>query len=347
MNTLFLFLLTFTFHALNGAEETETKTAELRAEYVHGATLIVGCVRGPGRVQGSIAAIVRQKAADFSHRESFPGENVISVDRGSCRTKQDHIEGNWLTLPFGHNSQKCVMFEWLPSCYPEESYTPLLLRSIQRAYEVLAPGAELIIDHMPYVISLPDDCNEALQKIRSEGTVTPIDIMRNIPKPREDRYHGIISQLWQQYDPFTISRSYRERLDIFNILRSEQRKTSGEQRTVPNIQDRQTNITAVANSIEKLVEIFERDSSWVVSNLVSEMKEEKTPMLLDMFEWIYGMYSRGPAMLEALRTMGFEVAADAVQYHEVNPSNGRLHAWIIKARKPATITEAAEEKEGI
>jgi hypothetical protein len=196
---------------------------------------------------------------------------------------------------------------------------------------------------MPYIISLPDACNEALQKIRSEGKLTPTDIMRKIPRAPEHRYPGIISQLWQQYDPFTISRSYRERVDIFNILRSEQRKTSGEELTVPNIQDRQTNITAVANSIEKLVEIFARGSSWVISNLVSEMKEEKAPMLLDMFEWIYGMYSRGPAMLEALRTIGFEVAADAMQYHEINPYNGRRHAWIIKARKPAIATATAED----
>ena len=88
MNTVFLFLLTFCL--LNGAEAKET--AELRAEDVHGATLIVGCVRGPGRVQDSIAGTVGQAAADFSHNSSFPGENVISVDMGPCRTRQPHIE---------------------------------------------------------------------------------------------------------------------------------------------------------------------------------------------------------------------------------------------------------------
>jgi hypothetical protein len=345
MHIVFLFLLTFSFCILNGA--AESKTAELRPEDIHGATLIVGCVRGPGRVQDSIAGIVSQATADFSHNSSFPGENVISVDRGPCRTNQPHIEGDWLTLPFADNSQKCVMFEWLPSCDPEMSYSPLLFQSARKAYSILAPCEELIIDHMPYVNSFPDDYKEALTAIRLEGKKTPIEIIRKIPKELEDRYPGIISQLWQQYDPFTISRSFRERVDIFNILRSEQRKTSGEALTIPNIKDRQTNSTAVAHSIEKLADIFKKDLSWVVSNLVSEMKEEIAPKLFDTFEWIYGMYSRGPVILEALRTIGFEVAADAMQYHEINPYNGRRHAWIIKARKPAIATAAAEAKEEI
>lgn len=341
MNIVFLFLLTFCL--LNGAEEKET--AEFRAENVHGATLIVGCVRGPGSVQDAIAGIVGQATADFSHNSSFPGENVISVDMGPCRTSQLHIEGDWLTLPFADNSQKCVMAEWLPSSM---NYFPLLFHSTQKAYSVLAPGGELIIDHMPYLITLAGNWKEALDKLNG---FAPKDILfksvlSKLPKKSEDRYIGIVSKLLQQHDPFTLSISRRERADIWQLLKVEEMKLLGEEAET-QIQDKQTNPVAVNASIDILCTIFKKERLAILQELATEITTTDTAELLNTFEWIYGMHSRGPTMLEALRTIGFEVAADAMQYHEINPYNGRRHAWIIKGRKPATITTAAEEKEDI
>jgi hypothetical protein len=237
------------------------------------------------------------------------------------------------------------MFEWLPS---SDNYFPLLFNSTQKAYRVLAPGGELIIDHMPYLITLAGKWKEALDKLNG---FAPKDILfksvlSKLPKKSEDRYIGIVSKLLQQHDPFTLSISRRERADIWQLLKVEETKLLGREAET-QIQDEQTNPVAVKASIDILGAIFKKERLVILQELAAEITTTDTAELLNTFEWIYGMHSRGPAMLKALRTMGFEVAADAMQYHEVNPYNGRLHAWIIKARKPATITEAAEEKEDI
>ncbi len=332
MKNVFLFPITLLTFILYGAEDS--RASARRIEDIREATLIVGCVRGPGKVDETISRIVNQTAADFSHASSFPDEKVISVDMGPCRIKCPHVQGDWLTLPFARNSQRRVIFEWFPSSNTE-TFMPLLLPAVRKACTVLAPGGQLIIDHMPYSLSLVGDCKEALKTIMSHVSPAILRefVLSKLPANPSDRYLGIVSKLWQEYDPFTQSMSRRERTDILQYVTVKKLELEGKS-AVTEFLDRQTNPEAVDLSVEMLSGIFEKERLWILTTLASEIQKSTSSELLNMFEWVYFMSARGPAMLDALRGMGFEVADDAIRYHKVNPYNGRHHAWIITATKP-------------
>ena len=331
MKNVFIFLITLLTFVLYGAEDSRASAGKI--EDIRDTTLIVGCVRGPGGVNETISGIVNQAAANFSHASSFPDERVISVDVGPCRIKRPHIQGDWLTLPFADNSQTRVMFEWFPSS--NEMHTPLLLLAVHKAHAVLAPGGQLILDHMPYLISLTGDCSEALKEIRPYVSPALLreHVLKKLPADPKDRYLGIVSKLWQEYDPFTMSMSRRERGDILQHLMVKKMELEGESAETKFL-DRQTNPGAVDLSVAMLQGIFGHDSLHMLTALISEIKTTTFSELLNVFEWVYFMNARGPAMLDALRSMRFEVADDAIRYHEVNPYNGRRHAWIITVTKP-------------
>ncbi len=303
------------------------------------ATLVVGNVREAGGVEANMSNFVKQSSADFSHTSSFDG-HVISVDMGPCRTRQPHIQGNWFDLPFKDNSQSRIMFEWFPSC---DNLKPLLLPAIEKAFTVLEPGGELIIDHMPYSCVLPDDCADAFRKIISNKLHLDVNVRGQIPKEPSERYKGILSEKYQHFDPFTFHRGERERVDIYNILVGLKRQyTDNIINRIPlnilirpNIEDHQTNENAVNLTVHKMANILGATDTNACDRIILEMQGKNSlPPIYDVFEWVYYMYSRNNLIIARLRKMGFTVDENAIEYHETNPYNGRKHAWIIKTQKP-------------
>lgn len=343
---MFLLFIIFTFGILNGASLATGSSHSADLEYARDATIIVGSIRFRGDVPNPIYDAVCQEEADFSHTKSFPDSKVISVDMRPCMRELPHIKGDFLTLPFLDNSIKRIFFEWFPShcrgssippstpyCDYEpvyRNYQPLLLFSLRKAYKILKPGGELLIDHIPYSIRLPSDCDEALEVLSANG-VSP-KIIKKIKKKLPENYincPGSVSKVWQEYDPFTISMSYREYEEILNFLRNG---------TAP-LSSSPTNLVAINNSIKRLAIIFKKKPKSIKKNLIKDLESELKGAIssgsLKMFRWVYGMKSRDSTMLNALHTIGFEVDMNVIPCFNINPYTKRHFAWIIEARKPA------------
>ncbi len=329
---IFLFLLIFVWNSLQGS-----------IPEIEDVTLVVGSIRMRGEVPNPVYDLVGQEYADFSHTKSFADSKVISVDMRRCIIDLPHIQGNWLSPDFPYNSQERVvriLFEWFPSHYRSRvppslpscrEYQRLLLPALNKAYKVLVPGGKLIIDHIPYSVRLPSNYADAIEILKKCGVSEKIlkkHVLRNLTEESKQQ-PGIVSALWQRYDPFTISMSQCENEDILKFLKGE---------IIPSL-DKQTDLVAVQRSLKRLVEIYKKTRPEIIKrNLIRDLEAEKTGEnpsgQLKIFRWVYGMKSRNDLMLNALRTIGFQVDMDIIQCFKKNPYNERHHAWIIKARKP-------------
>ncbi|MBN9412820.1 MAG: hypothetical protein J0H12_02685 [Candidatus Paracaedimonas acanthamoebae] len=134
-NKLFLFVFLSTFFFQNPIVATEADIESNSAKKQ--LTLIVGNTYEKGWVKPSVAKLIGQDAADFTHINSFQGR-VVSVDLAPLHQKGDYEH---LALDFVKTKPEkiiealgspptCIFFEWFPSCVenePENNITPLLL----------------------------------------------------------------------------------------------------------------------------------------------------------------------------------------------------------------------------
>lgn len=313
-------------------------------------TLVVGNCRRAGGVKESNAKIVEQDKADFTHSKSFEGR-VISVD--ICPL-QPHLNYPHLVIDFANTSPDAILsklnevrpsrilFEWFPSCVTHNdghNITPLLLLALKNAFEILAPGGELFIDHFPYTLSLPTESPEAFkalgQKIKpnNEHIRQAIDISK-LKEP------GIISRCLQLADPFTLHICREERLELRNYLmfRIKNNDAAFDDSECLFIKGRDQDINQLATCFASALSMDKTELMIRISNgmlyAYQDVKEEEQGYW-DLFEQQYYMRTRGPLILEALFKIGFMVGDNAIQYHTKNPYNGRRHAWIISAKKAA------------
>jgi len=348
MRSIFLLFVAFlVFSTLNCAE-------------IEATTLVIGSRRMPGYVPNPINDLVKQQSANFTHTESFLDSKVVSVDMEPCLLDQPHIQGNWLDKNFPLEKGKNViriLFEWFPSHYRTDippalinthQFKPLQLPSLYKAYEVLSPGGELIIDHIPYSLRLPSNYNAAIYHLENQRISTKILRKYVCNKITEDKKNepGIVSKLWQKYDPFSLSTSMRELEDILDFLKKNSRTTL----------DQQTDLNAVSATIRELAKmtltrelptkrktrknLMRRKRLAIEKALIKELTEEITGSglkgsgMIKLFRWVYFMLSRGEGMLSALRKIGFEVDTNEILRTNPNPYTGRRHAWFIEAHKP-------------
>lgn len=357
MKFVFLLLIAFfAFSTLSGTtnetdETNETAVilhpANIRPESVRGATLIVGSTRASGDIPQPFHNIFGLDSACFDHTRSFPG-TVISVDMRPCaRSDLPHIRGNWLDLLFQSNSQKRVVFEWFPthcrsSSVPPSTpysdaltpvyheYQPLLLPALIKAFKVLEPGGILTIDYIPYSHRLPSSQKAAIKALRQFGVpnkVLTANILNKLTLESKE-LPGIVSALWQQYDPFSISISKCEINDILQFLEDE----------ACVLLDQQTDTEVIKRAIRKTAEFAGINNPDTKNALIQELKKEikgkACSEIVKVFRLVYGIKSREHAMITKLRDIGFEVKNDTIPCFKDNPYNGRRHAFIIEARKP-------------
>lgn len=315
-------------------------------------TLVVGNTRKAGGVNTAVAELVGQNEADFTHTQSFGGK-VVSIDRGIppkslSKKKYPHLCVDFVETPpsgilgkLGNVHPACVFFEWFPSCVigePGKTITPLLLPALKNAFEILAPEGKVIIDHLPYTLSLPDDSRGGFEKLNSiqantahlkEALGTELALLRQ---------PGFISRRLQMADPFTLHVCRTEHQEIRNCLmfRVKNNDLPFNDAECKFIKDADIN-----NMVCEFASSFGREDK---KNLMAEIcngmllsykgEHEELQGYWDLFEQHYYMKTRGPLVLNALRDIGFTVTNDAIQYYAENPYNKRKHAWLITATKP-------------
>ena len=315
-------------------------------------TLVVGNCRRPGGVKESSAILVEQDKADFTHSKSFIGR-VVSVDICSLQPHLDKYPH--LTIDFAHTSsheilQKLdnihpirVFFEWFPSCVtqtPKKNIAPLLLPALKNAFEILSPGGELIIDHNPYVLSLPDSSKEAFKSLLGEKLqVDPLHLRKAVSSHERLEEPGILSHFLQTADPFTLHICREERVEIRNylIFRIKNNDAAYDDAQCQFIKGKDQKINLLISRFSSAldmdkVELMIRISNGMLYSYQAIKEEEQG--YWDLFEQHYYMKTRGPLILKELRNIGFSAGSEAIQYYEVNPHNKRKHAWLISAKKP-------------
>jgi hypothetical protein len=236
-----------------------------------------------------------------------------------------------------------VFFEWFPSCLtqtPGKNITPLLLPALKNAFEILSPGGELIIDHNPYTLSLPNNSQEALKALSGEKVQVNREHLREAISSHERlKEPGIISHFLQTADPFTLHICREERQEIRNCLmfRVKNDDAPYDDTQCQFIKGKDQDINLLISRFSSAlgmnkIELMVRISNGMLYSSQGAKEEEQGHW--DLFEQHYYMKTRGSLILQALRNIGFSAENDAIQYHEANPYNKRKHAWLISARKP-------------
>lgn len=301
--------------------------------------LVVGCTRGPGQVDPSIADIVGQSAADFRHLTSFPGCDVTTCDVGPKRTgpglaSAKHIQGDFLKTTIPPESLDGVSFEWFPSSLGADQ-PPLLTRAVKRAFRFLKPGALLEMDHHPFVMRLPEKYTEAMGIVdRKFSDQAKIAIARAISEEQKSTL-GIVSHVCQAEDPFTTHRSNRENTDICDYLLNAFNVSKGRPSQTVGQLDTATNFACVASVLEKMKRVFPDiaygEMCGEINNAI--FLEDESSTYLNIFEWFYGVESRFHLVKSFLEQLDFENVT--LNFHDVNPRNGREWAYFINATKKA------------
>lgn len=313
-------------------------------------TLVVGNCRKPGGVKESTARLVEQDKADFTHSQSFKSR-IISVD--ICPL-QPHLTYPHLIIDFANTAPDKILleldnihptrvfFEWFPSCLtrsPGRNITPLLLPALKNAFAILSPGGELIIDHSPYTLSLPDASSEAFKALGDKVQIDKKHLSKAVSSFDRIKEPGIISHFLQMADPFTLHICRQEKVEIRNCLmfRVKNDDSPYDDAQCQFIKGKDQDISllvsrfASALGMDK-IELMIRISNGMLYSS-QDVKEEEHGYW-DLFEQHYYMKTRGALILEALRNIGFITEDNTIQYHAINPHNKRKHAWLITAKKP-------------
>jgi hypothetical protein len=322
-------------------------------------TLGVGNVRAGGGANKSVNELVGQEKGDFTHAHSFTGR-VVSVDICPQRSQ---IQFDHLQLDFVNTSSPAllnrlssvrpgrVFFEWFPSCVvgqPRNNITPLLLRALRNAFEILSPGGEVLIDHMPYVLSLPTVYSFAYKTIieakgMNETHVRNAIAVLDFQKPgvvERLKEPGVMSRLLQEADPFTLHICREEHEQIREYLKFRYKNPSA-----PYDDSKSLFIQGRIQIIDEIISLIPDLDLYGVTNMVALVNNEQGYYFANqddkpqghwhLFEWGYYMKTRRSLIFKALRDIGFVVGEDtAIRFYPINPYNQRRYAWIISAKKP-------------
>ena len=312
-------------------------------------TLAIGNCRQPGQGKKAVLELVEQDEADFTHKKSFPG-SVVSVDlvplKQSLARRYQHLTLDFIHTPSNNILSQlndirptCIFFEWFPSYIsgvPQQNLTPLLLPALKNAFEILAPGGKIIIDHMAHTVSLPSDFSSALKKLREiqvntkylSEALNPLD---SINEP------GFVTGRLQKADPFSYYSAREEDEEIRNCLmfRIKNNDQPFDDTNCKFITDKIIN-----DIISQMMSSFKTKSKIELMTEISngmlysyrEVQEERQGYW-DLFEQHYYMKTREPLILRSLQEIGFIVESDSIQYHHENPYNHRKFAHLITVKK--------------
>ncbi len=281
-------------------------------EPIEEAVVIVGSNRTKGTLMDHIVGIVNQDAGDFSHKNSFPEERVISVDPTPCALKElEHIEDDFIkTDRFMPNAQKTVVFEWFPGSDLANLLENQMLKALEKAYDILMPGGILIIDSHP--------------------SFAWVDGQKK-------------ADLIQRLNPFSLFLTQEEIVQIAECLglaKNGKKIPQAYRNVYPNITKSINVISNIFGDIKK------RKIAGSIFDCM-KIKEGRAALIATfmnpigyMFLWAYHSFSRASIMGAALKKIGFEAEASEIGFAQENPLNKRKNAWIIQIRKPIAAKEA-------
>lgn len=342
---VFIFSTIFLFqYPSNATDDEKTEERSIKKIGQQELTLIVGNTREKGGVKKSLVELVGQEDADFTHKKSFPGD-IVSVDIAPLLQQGPYKH---LILDFVQTKPQQIMtslggihptrifFEWFPSCVerePGNNITPLLLPALKNAFELLADNGELIIEHMPHAVYLPDSSSQAVKSLLEETKIKPEYLKIAAPYPSRTQVSGVISQLLQKADPFTIHINRAVHDEIREYLKN---KAKGLASSPQKYSDYKI--------IDQIINLFAQNFSVNVPTMAAMInnglvgyyheRNEEYQGYFDLFDQHYYMRTQALSILQTLSGIGFKVDHDSIQYYaEPNSFNGRKHSWIIKAIK--------------
>lgn len=196
----------------------------------------------------------------------------------------------------------------------------------------MAVNGEVIIEHMPHSVYLPDDYTETVGKLLKEVMCDITYLQQLAITPDERKIAGIISKRLQKADPFSlhVNRSLHEEMRAYLADKAKNQKpTSPQQYTDYSIIDKGVEIFAESFDVNKPTM-----AAMIQNGLVGHYfkKNEKYQGYFDLFDVYYYMKTQESSILKALSGIGFKNAS--IEY-SLNPNryNGRKYSWIIKASK--------------
>lgn len=275
------------------------------------SVVVVGNKRKAGTVIDSVSDIVDQSGADFSYSKPIGGKEVVSVDLEACTTGQPHIQGDFTTTKsFASGSQAMVIFEWFPPSEATLLKNQMTL-ALKKAFEILKPGGELIIDSHPF-----------------------FDFVTGF-SPRK-------IEILQQLNPFSL---------VFDqvLLVEIQSFASGKATSKAELFQKSLNI--VATILKKKPKRIQRKFGKLLSDVDQAEKAgaslvkalQNTDFYL--FLWAYHSFSCNEIIAKCLKNIGFDISKSQIGIVKTNPFNQRKWAWMVSGViKP--IKEIPEEKEG-
>ncbi len=271
---------------------------------IRDAVVIVGNCRTAGGVLPHVWDIVGQGAADFSHLKSFPEKRVVSVDVAPLdlvnKYRFEHVTGDFRTTKsFALDSQKTIMLEWFPAHSPDNISEIVMVQALEKAFTLLKPGANLIIDHNPYFCVGPKNEIENLQRIH------PFSLFLT---PKE----------------LHLMKAYLRLAAGGATILEEESAVGPSLKTTSAIFPNETELM-LAEYIYGLVK-------------PSKDREMFRKIFFDpkghMFIWAYHSFSRAGLMMETLREIGFDTKGAKPRFEKVSPYTNRMYAWFIEAIKP-------------
>lgn len=266
--------------------------------------VVVGNNRKAGSVIDAIGNIVNQSDADFSYSKPIAGKSVVSVDVQACTTSQPHVQEDFtITKRFASDSQSLVIFEWFPPSEATLLKNPMT-NALKKAFEILKPGGELIIDNHPNFVFVEGFTSKKAQAMQS---LNPFSLIIN-------------SALLVEIQSF-IEGKVTSKADAF-----------------------QKSLFIVTKILETKQEIIqERLKSLLIGFDQAVLLGALNDSTFYMFLWAYHSFSCSDAMASCLKTIGFYVNNSQIGIVPINPFNKRKWAWMIsKIIKP--IKENVDEK---
>ena len=268
---------------------------------IENAVVIVGNNRAAGESFPVIEKIVGQDEADFTYTTKFPRQRVVSVDIAPCAILGvEHVQDDFLTTTrFALNSQEMVILEWFPPSIPALKDNPMT-KAIAKAFQILKPGGELLIDNHPFF------------------ALTTAD--------------GIISQVQKGTNPFTLVLDASECSFIHTCLRAVQCDVtdsfSSENPTFRCL-DILNRIFGKENKVIATELLGLLGSGLLLDSFVND-----TSGMGYMFLWAWHIFTRAGLMGNCLKKIGFNCEESQFGIAELNPLNNRKWESIVQATKP-------------
>jgi hypothetical protein len=212
----------------------------------------------------------------------------------------EHVQDDFLTTTrFALNSQEEVILEWFPPSIPTLKDNPMT-KAIAKAFQILKPGGELLIDNHPFfALTTADGIISQVQK----GT-NPFTLVLDAT---ECRFIHTCLRAVQCDDTDSFS-SQNPTLLCFHILK----KIFGKENNVMA-----SELLALWNVKPSMLESFVDDASGIGY----------------MFLWTYHTFTRVGLVGDCLKKIGFNCEGSQFGIAEHNPLNNRKWASIIQVKK--------------